>query len=436
MSDLDDIISIQLTRGSQAVTTASFSVPMVLSTHTAFADRSRTYSTLAGVGGDFATTSNVYKIANQLFGQSSVGASPSKIVVGRRQVDMVTVSVPTVSNNTAYSLIVNGTTYTVTSSGSATATSIVTLLVAALGTIAGLTIVNAGATFTIAATVPGVGFQVKAVTINLAIANTTVTETWSAALDAVELDDATWYTLVADTQVLAEQEELSDAMAARRKIMGLSTADPVAITTGTTDIGYKLSAKAASRTFGVYSATAATEFPEAAWIGAQLAYTPGSNDWDFKRGVGVTASKLTPTQQVNLRAKGYNFNNVRGGVAVFQDGNMFNATSTVAGTPIDEIIVADWLYARLQEGIYFRIINSLKIPMTNPGLLIIENEIRAVLSQAEANGAIDRGWTVSTPDVLSIPANLRAQRIAGVFKFNARSAGSIRKVNIEGFLVV
>jgi hypothetical protein len=74
--------------------------------------------------------------------------------------------------------------------------------------------------------------------------------------------------------------------------------------------------------------------------------------------------------------------------------------------------------------------------MTNPGLLIIENEIRAVLSLAESNGAIDRGWTVSTPDVLSIPANMRAQRTAGVFKFNARLAGSIRKINIEGFLTV
>lgn len=67
---------------------------------------------------------------------------------------------------------------------------------------------------------------------------------------------------------------------------------------------------------------------------------------------------------------------------------------------------------------------------------MIENEIRAVLSQAEANGAIDRGWSVSTPDVLSISENLRAQRIAGAFVFNARLAGSIRRVQINGFLSV
>ena len=92
--------------------------------------------------------------------------------------------------------------------------------------------------------------------------------------------------------------------------------------------------------------------------------------------------------------------------------------------------------ARLQEGIYFRLINSLKIPMTNPGLVIVENEIRSVLSQAEANGLIDRGWSCTTPDVLDIPENMRAARTAGVFKFNARLAGSIRKIQITGFLSV
>lgn len=92
--------------------------------------------------------------------------------------------------------------------------------------------------------------------------------------------------------------------------------------------------------------------------------------------------------------------------------------------------------ARLQEGIYFRIINSLKIPMTDPGLLIVENEIRSVLSQAEANGLIDRGWTVETPPVLSIPATLRAQRAAGVFVIRARLQGAVRSVSIEFYLSV
>lgn len=78
----------------------------------------------------------------------------------------------------------------------------------------------------------------------------------------------------------------------------------------------------------------------------------------------------------------------------------------------------------------------LNINVTTAGFVIIENEIRSVLAQAEANGLIDTGWTVTTPDVLSVPENLRAQRTAGVFVFNARLAGSIRKVTIQGYLSV
>ena len=96
----------------------------------------------------------------------------------------------------------------------------------------------------------------------------------------------------------------------------------------------------------------------------------------------------------------------------------------------------DWLKARLQEGIYFRLINSLKIPMTDAGLTIVENEIRSVLSLAESNGLIDRGWNVQTPPVLSIPETLRAQRAAGVFVIRARLQGSVRFVDLEVFLSV
>lgn len=429
MSELDEIVRIVLTRGSQPVTTASFEVPLILATFTNFAERTRVYTSLPQVGEDFNSTDNVYIMASKLFGQSGVGAVPSRIVVGRRQVDSITASIGSVADNTEYSVVINGVTYTTTSDTSATADEIV----AALDLLVTDTEINftdnGDDTFTIAPVTPGEGWSFTA-SSNITVGTSTATETWVDALDAVTEDNDEWYLLVAETRVAAEQEALSDAIGAVRKIYGLSTADATATATSTTDIGAILSAKSAGRTYGVYLPTANTEYPEAAWAGAQLGYTPGSNDWDFKRTNGVTVSKLSPTAKTNLRAKNYNFYTRVGGVNIYQDGNMFD------GLPIDEQIVLDWIYARLQESIYFRLINSLKIPMTNPGLAIIENEIRTVLSQAEANGAIDRGWSVSVPDVLSIPENLRAQRTAGVFVFRARLAGSIRRINIEGYLSV
>lgn len=424
--ELDNIVQIVLTRGSTPVDTASFQIPLVLATFTNFSERTRVYTDMDAVEDDFADGSAVHEIAEKLFGQSTVGATPPSIVVGRRQVDTVTYT-PTVADNTLYSVTLNGTPYTFTSGVAATATTIVTGLKAAIGSPTGIT-VSGTTTLILTTTVLGTPWSVIA-SANLVGVNT-VTETWVSALTAVSDENDTWYALVTSTHVAADVEALSDAINARRKIFGTSYSDATAITTGTTDIAYKLSAKTADRTFGIYLPTADAEYPEAAWIGAQLAYTPGSNDWDKKRAVGVTRSMLNDTARVNLRNKNSNMYTRVAGADIFQDGDTFG------GSPIDEIIGLDWIYARLQEGVYFRMINTLKIPMTNAGLLMIESEIRAVLAQAETNQLIDRGWTVTTPDVLSIPENLRAQRTAGVFVFRARLAGSIRRVQINGFLSV
>lgn len=354
MSELDSIVQITLTRGSTPVDTASFQIPLVLATFTNFSERTRVYTDMDAVEDDFNDGEAVHELAEKLFGQSTVGAKPPSIVVGRRQVSLATFT-PTVADATVYNVTLNGILYTFTSGVGATATTIVTGLKAAIGAPAGIT-VGGTTTLTLAPTVAGTPWSVV-VSANLVGVNT-ATETWVDALAAVSDENDTWYALVTSTHVAADVEALSDAINARRKIMGTSYSDTGAIAATTTDIAYKLNAKNADRTFGVYLPTADTEYPEAAWIGAQLAYTPGSNDWDKKRAVGVTRSVLNDTARVNLRNKNSNMYTRVAGVDIFQDGDTFG------GSPIDEIIGIDWLYARLQEGVYFRMINTLKIPLT------------------------------------------------------------------------
>lgn len=426
--DLDDIIQINLSRESVAVATASFSIPLILAEFTNFAERTRTYNNITDVEVDFDEGEPVHEMAEQLFGQSTVlGAVPPSIVVGRKQIDN-TVLTPIVANSAVYTVTVNGTAYSFTSDASATADEITAGLEAAI-TATGVTVTDNTGTLTIAPSASGGNWSVTT-SANIAKVDGPSTETWTDALAAVEVENDTWYALFSPTQVLADQDELAEAIRARRKIYGISSPDTNALTTATTDIGAILSARSEGRTFGVWSATSATEYPEAVWAGSQLAVTPGSNDWDFKRGVGATVSKLSPTQITNLKAKNWNYYIPKGGVNIFMNGNMFD------GQPVDLTVGEDWLYARLQEQIYFRLINTLKIPMTNVGMTIIEGEIRSVLSQAEANGLIDSGWQVQSPDVLSIAPNQRAQRIAGTFVFRARFAGSVRKVVIQGYLSV
>lgn len=423
MSELDSIISIQINRETTAVATASFQIPLVLATFTNFSERTRTYTDFDAVADDFNSTDNVYKIAQRLFGQD--GVRPPSITVGRRQVNSVTFT-PTVADSTVYSVTLNGTLYSFTSGVSATATTIVTGLKAAIGTPAGITVTGT-TTLTLAPTVAGTPWSVVS-TANLVHVNAAPSETWVEALDAVTNVTNAWYALVAETHVSADIMALAASIQPRHKIYITSTADPVTITTGTTDPASLLKAGSYSRTAIIYLPTADTEYPEAAWVGSQLPRTPGSNDWDFKRATLVTVSVLTDTQRTNLRSKNANMYTTVAGVNIFQDGNM----STGVSDAIDIIIGIDWTYARMQEAIYSRLVNLLKVPYTRNGFLIIESEMRSVLSQGQANGLYDSGWTVTSPDPLTIAANQRIQRIAGDFLFTARLQGSVRVVQIIG----
>lgn len=95
------------------------------------------------------------------------------------------------------------------------------------------------------------------------------------------------------------------------------------------------------------------------------------------------------------------------------------------------MILVDWIHARMQEQIFFRLINTKKIPFTNSGATMIANEMYSVLNQATANGGID-GFTVNIPQVLDIPEMQRLERTMGDFTFDARLAGAVSRVIIRG----
>lgn len=100
----------------------------------------------------------------------------------------------------------------------------------------------------------------------------------------------------------------------------------------------------------------------------------------------------------------------------------------------NKCIFVDWLHARIQEQVYFRLINKKKIPYTRAGFTLIENEIRSVLTQGVQNGGIadDTPYTVIAPDPLTIPQMTRTARVAGEFRFEARLAGAVSSVVIRG----
>lgn len=422
-NDLQDVVEVIITRDTASIDTASFNIPLVLASFTNFSERTRTYTSIDGVADDFNSTSNVYKIVQTLFSQE---IKPPSVVVGRRQVDEVTLT-PTVANSTAYTVTINDVDYTFTSDASATAAEITAGLDTAIGALAGFTVTDNTGTLTVEVTTPGTAWSIST-SSNLTQVNTAPTETWTDALIAVEDENNEWYALISETRVKADILELAAAIEARRKIYGAATADTDVPTTATTDLASALSDLNYERTFLIYLPTAATQYPEAAWIGSQLPEVPGSNDWDLKSASGITVSSLSETQKTNLRNKNTNFYTRKAGIEIFQDGNM------VSGSPIDEQIFIDWLVARLEESVFFRMVNVKKIPFTRTGATIIENDIRTVMSQGVTNGGIadDTPYLVQAPDPLAIPEVQRAQRIMGDFIIRFRLAGSVRKVIIRG----
>lgn len=428
MTQLTDIIDIQISRETAAVAQTNFNVPLFISSHLSFVERARTYSSLLAVADDFATTSSAYIAAQRLFGQT---LKPANIVIGRRQIPGATINVTSIVTATSYIVTISGVQVSYTSVLADTAATIIAGLKAAYDIVptTGVTFVdNLDGTATVTSTVD---WSLK-VSPNLAVAAQPATESWDTTVDAVQADDDTWYAVSIESHLTADVLAVAANIEAKKKVFATSSAALDIKGTGTTDLFSQLEALGYQRTFGLWSADADTTFPECAWVGYQLQEQPGSNTWAYKTLTGFTVSKLSDTESKNIQAKSGNTYETVGGLNTTIGGKMFG------GEWIDVMVFVDWLEQRMKERLWFRMANSKKIPYTSAGAAIIEAEIRAQLNDGiRAGGLADSPAPIVTvPDVLSVAANLRAQRIFEGITFEARLAGAIHFVKIRGTVTV
>ena len=90
----------------------------------------------------------------------------------------------------------------------------------------------------------------------------------------------------------------------------------------------------------------------------------------------------------------------------------------------------------MQAKIANAFLNADKIPMTNQGIGILENMVRASLNEASERNIIDgQSIIVTVPDVLAVsPADRLARKIN--ISFEARLSGAIHIVGIKGTVSV
>lgn len=427
MTVLTDIIQIDISRETAAVTQTNFNVPMFVSAHTAFAERARSYSSLTAVAEDFKSTDKAYIAAQKLFSQT---LKPAQIVIGRRNVPSSTISVSAAVIGT-YTLTINGLPFTYVASGSPTTVTIAAGLKTAylVTPITGVTLTdNLDGTLTVASTL---GYSLK-VTSNMAFSNAPSTESWTDTINAIVIVNNVWYALMIESHLDADILTVAAQIEGMKKVFATSSSSAAIKTSDTTDIFSQLVTLGYQRTFGMFSATADTEYPEAAWVGYQLQEQPGSNTWAYKALSGVAVSALSDTESTNIHTKnGTTYERV-GGLNSTIGAKMFG------GEWIDVIIFVDWLEARMKERLWSRLANSKKIPYTAAGAAIIEAEIRAQLNDGIRVGGLapSPAPTVSVPDVLTLSTNTRALRIFEGITFEARLAGAIHFIKVKGTVTV
>jgi hypothetical protein len=460
---IEEVVNVQITRETAAVSQAGFNTALILAPHVAFTERLRYYADMDGVLADFDSNDPVSLCASAIFSQNP---NVNRIAVGRQQVNTVDI-VFTIASPTAvetFTWKINGEQQTFTSDATPTEAEVEAGIIAAVN--AGTPPVTATDplltnTVRITADVAGVAFSFVPVTSNLSLSlnyatgrgtgaseiktlTAAATETGANigdALQAVENENNDWYgVLVIDMQ----QASVLAAVAwveARRKLngtvvpTGTGDADPKAAFLPTsTDIAAQLRNLNRARTYDIFSYNP-QQFSDAAWMGDQFPYDPGTTTWKFKTLGGVTVDTLTSTESTNLRGSngtGRNANTYErmGGRDITREGRV------ASGEYIDVIIFVDWLQARMTERIFAVFANSLKLPLNDAGVQAIVTEVRAQLSDGVAVGGLLPDFEVTFPLVKDIPLNDRANRFLPDIRFRATLAGAIHATEIVGTVSV
>ena len=441
---ISSIVNISISRETTAVTQSGFGVPLIVGPNadvTAWeSERVREYSNIDGVAEDFATTDAEYKAAAAIFSQDPVVET---VKIGRQLDRVALVQTLTISDNFVSENIINGnidgTAITPVNFNADHDTTLADLAASIEASDKVATATVSGNIITVTAQTPGVpctlsDFVTTGGTSQPTFSISTTTENHGIEEDLSEIreEDDDWYGLIF-TERNQDHIELAAAyIETQRKIFVTCSSDSnVLDTTSTTDSAYVLSAANYDRTAVLYNLTS-DDFADSAWMGKNFPSDPGTETWKFKTLSGITADNLTSDDRASAVAKNANVYVTIGGVDITEEGTM------ASGEFIDVIRGVDWLQARLEERIFSRLVNLPKIPFTDAGIAIIENEIRAVLENAEGTGLLadDPKYTVTVPKATDVSETDRANRILPDVTFTARLAGAIHKVTVQGVVSV
>lgn len=443
MAAIDQIVKINISQNTSAVPKASFSIPLIIGP-TGFpnSDVVRSFSDPAELlDAGFTTSSPEYKYAVELMEQP---LQPTQFYIGKRtvavkQVDTIT---PTAVNGHEYKVTIDGVDYSYTADGSATVSEIVAGLIAIINADADVAVVATGSvTLILTAKVFGAGFSTSInADVNMALVLTTANNGIADDLAKIIAANNLWYGIALCSNEDYDINELSAAVEVLKKIFIGVSRDSDIPTSATDDILSVLKGKSVKRTALVYSPESYNKGIDAAWLGGQLPFTPGANNWALKSLVGISPDSLSDSEAgiiignpvAGTPGKNGNIYRTVGGVNITQMGQM------AGGQFIDITVGLDWLETELQTNIFQALVSAAKIPYTNNGTNVLIQAVKKAIDQGVVNGLIDGASpiTISAPDVLSVSQSQRANRVAPTITFSCRLQGAFNAVIVNGTVTV
>lgn len=441
MAPLSNHVAISITRDTVGIARAGFGVPLILSGTAAWVDGLvREYSSLLEVATDFpVTTSGEYLAAQAMFSQSP---KPTKIKIGMSSLPATKkyTLTPVARDSHTYSLKLKGKgvtaeTVTFTSGVSATASDVVTGLIAACNAVVGKNFTATGTTtLVLTGNAAGDWFSVELVVLaDFAMVEDHADPGVATDLAAIALYDDDWYGLVtlynSNAYVLAAAAWIES----QKKLYFPDTNDTGSITASAGDSGTidDLATLGYARTSAWYH-PAPDQMLCAALTGKVLPKEPGSETWKFKTLAGVTTVTLTSTQRSNLRSKNGNSIETVAGFKMSFDGR------TSDGDFIDAQRGLDWLEDDMAKGVFGALAGADKIPFTDAGVAVLEGQMKASLRRAVKRGILTASPapTTSVPLVADISDADKAARNLPDLKFSGTLAGAVHKANIAGTVSV
>lgn len=213
------------------------------------------------------------------------------------------------------------------------------------------------------------------------------------------------------------------------------TTDPNAKSnTATSDLGYQLRNTGMERISVIHHPTGTVagvnltgQRPDAAVAGRVLWTDAGAQQWDYKQLTTLSDSGFTPTEQGNLRAKGYNF------IERFTNTTFTHMYPGRTCTDREIRIQwgADWFDNNLQASLANYAFRTPLMAFDEETFTDVEALIREWLERAVDRRVILDDYTVSLPDPDSIPASVRK---SGIATFNDVYQATLNSA-IDGWVV-